>query len=58
MEAERMSMGKTKVIKTLKSKGIDPVKLEKELITMLREGLGTYDIRSHLKKLLEGEKSE
>ena len=53
-----MSMEKTKIIENLRSKNLDPIKLEKELINMLRRNSGTYEIRSYIKKLLEGEKIE
>lgn len=46
---------KVEVIETLKKKGIDPIKLEKELLTMLRKEQSSLRIRDYLKKLLEGE---
>ncbi|MCC6009965.1 MAG: hypothetical protein LM588_03100 [Fervidicoccaceae archaeon] len=52
-----MSSKKREVIEKLSSKNLDPLKLEKELINMLRNGKGAYEIRSYLKHLLEGEKT-
>ena len=48
---------KAEVIEALRRKGIDPVKLEKELVAMLRKGASSLEVRDHLKKLLEGGKA-
>jgi hypothetical protein len=45
---------KEDIVKSLRAAGLDPVRLERELIGMLRRDLGSYEIRSYLKKLLEG----
>jgi hypothetical protein len=54
--AERMSLSKPEIIESLRSKGIDPIKLEKELMNILRSGSGAYEVRSYLKNLFEGDK--
>jgi hypothetical protein len=45
---------KEDIVKSLRAAGLDPVRLERELIGMLRSGSGSYEVRSYLKKLLEG----
>jgi len=50
-----MSERKKEIIESLKSKGIDPVKLEREVIMLLRKGSSSLKVRDYLKKLLEGE---
>jgi hypothetical protein len=45
---------KEDIVKSLGDGGLDPVRLEKELIGMLRRGSGSYEVRSYLKKILEG----
>jgi invasion protein IalB len=49
-----MSAGKADVVRSLRAKGLDPVRLERELVSMLRSGSGAYEVRSYLKRLLEG----
>jgi len=48
---------KLEVIEALKKKGIDPIKLEKELLMMLRSDASSLKIRDSLKKILEGGES-
>jgi hypothetical protein len=45
---------KDDIVKSLGDGGLDPVRLERELIGMLRRGSGSYEVRSYLKKILEG----
>jgi hypothetical protein len=45
---------KDDIVKSLGDAGLDPVRLERELIGMLRRGSGSYEIKLYLKKLLEG----
>ncbi len=47
---------KDEVMEALKKKGIDPVRLERELIAMLRKESSSLKVRDYLKKMLEGEK--
>lgn len=47
---------KLKIIEALKNKGIDPIELEKELLTLLRKEPSSVKVQDHIKKLLEGEK--
>ena len=51
-----MSERKQEVISALKSKGIDPVKVEKEVIALLRKGASSLEVREYFRVLLEGEK--
>jgi len=48
-----MNERKREVMESLKKKGIDLVKLEKELISLLRKGKSALDLESHIKKLIE-----
>jgi len=43
-------------MEALKKMGLDPARLERELISMLRMESPSLKIRDSLKKLLEGEK--
>jgi len=47
---------KTEVVEALRKRGIDPIKLEKELLVMMRKEQSPVKIRDYLRKLLEGEK--
>ena len=51
-----MSERKQEIIKSLRSKGIDPITVEKEVVRMLRKGASSLEVREYFKKLLEGEK--
>lgn len=48
---------KLKIIEALKSRGIDPLSLEKELITLLRKETSSIKIYEYIKKLLESGKA-
>jgi len=47
---------KTKIVEALMKRGIDPIKLEKELLAMMRREQSPVKMRDYLRKLLEGEK--
>jgi len=47
---------KTEVVEALMNRGIDPIKLERELLVMMRREQSPVKIRDYLRKLLEGEK--
>jgi len=49
-----MSERKQEVINALRGKGIDPIKVEKEVITLLRKGASSLEVREYFKKLLGG----
>jgi len=49
-----MSERKKEIIESLKRKGVDPVKVEKEVMMLLRKGASSLQVREYLKKLLEG----
>lgn len=51
-----MSERKKEVIELLKKKGIDPNKLERELMILLRKGYSTVEVSSYIRKIVEGEK--
>jgi len=48
---------KAEILKFLQSKGIDALKLERELLAMLRGGMSLVELQEYLKKVIErGEK--
>jgi len=49
---------KAEILKFLQSKGIDVLKLERELLAMLRGGISLVELQEYLKKVVErrGEK--
>ena len=51
-----MSERKKEVVELLRKKGIDPIRLEKELLAILRKGSSSLEVRSYMKRLLEDEK--
>jgi predicted transcriptional regulator YheO len=53
-----MNEGKKEIIEKLKHKGINPIKLEKDLIAILRKGTSMVEVSNYLKKVIEGEKYE
>jgi hypothetical protein len=53
-----MSRRKEDIIKELKKRNIDPVKLEKEIVTMLRKGVSATEISSFLDSVIGGEVDE
>jgi hypothetical protein len=53
-----MSRRKEDIIKELKKRDIDPVKLEKEIVTMLRKGVSATEISSFLDSVIGGEVDE
>jgi len=50
-----MSEQKKKVVELLKRKGIDPIKLERELVSMLRKGSTSFEVTSYIRRIIEGE---
>jgi predicted transcriptional regulator YheO len=53
-----MSEGKKEIIEKLNYKGINPTKLEKDLVAILRKGSSTVEVSNYLKKVIEGGKYE
>jgi hypothetical protein len=53
-----MSRRKEDIIKELKKRNIDPVKLEKEIVAMLRKGVSATEIGSFLDRVIRGEMNE
>lgn len=53
-----MSKHKQDVMEALREKGVDLIKLEKELISLLRRGGSALDVESYIKRLIEVEKGE
>jgi len=49
-----MSEYKKKVVELLRSRGIDPVELERKLVTMLRKGSLSTEVRDYIKNIVEG----
>ncbi|MCC6005311.1 MAG: hypothetical protein LM583_11355 [Desulfurococcaceae archaeon] len=53
-----MSERKKEIIEKLEHKGINPIKLEKDLIANLRKGASMVEVSNYLKKAIEGGKYE
>ena len=51
-----MSERKKEIVELLKRKGIDPVRLERELVSLLRKGSSSVEVGSYLRRIIEGEK--
>ncbi len=51
-----MSERKQEVINALRGKGIDIIKVEKEVIALLRKGTSSLDVREYFKKILGDER--
>lgn len=47
---------KQEIVETLKAKGIDPLSLERKLVTLLRRGETFSEVRERIRKMLESEK--
>jgi len=52
-----MNNRKRDVIKALKERGIDPVRLERELVSMLRRGSSSIEISSRLREIVGGKEA-
>jgi len=53
-----MSERKQEIIEELNRKGIDPVKLERDLVAILRKGASAVEVSIYFKKIIEGERHE
>jgi len=56
MEVKDMNEHKKNVIEKLREMNIDAIKLEKELLLMLRKMKSSMEVRDYLKKIIEGER--
>ncbi len=48
-------MNKEEIIEILRGRNIDPISLERELVTLLRGGASLLDVEARLRRTIEGE---